>query len=70
MTDNDTGLRLFNTLTREKETFEPMEEGKVRLYSCGQTIYDDLHVGNARAYVAWDTLRRYLEYQGYTVRHV
>jgi cysteinyl-tRNA synthetase len=63
-------LKLFNTLTREKEEFEPIEEGKVRFYSCGQTIYDDLHIGNARAYVVWDTLRRYLEYKGYTVRHV
>jgi cysteinyl-tRNA synthetase len=64
------GLELFNTLTRQKEEFEPIEEGKVRFYSCGQTIYDDLHVGNARAYVVWDTLRRYLEWKGYTVRHV
>jgi cysteinyl-tRNA synthetase len=64
------GLELFNTLTRQKEEFEPKEEGKVRFYSCGQTIYDDLHVGNARAYVVWDTLRRYLEWKGYTVRHV
>ena len=63
-------LELFNTLTRQKEEFEPEEEGKVRFYSCGQTIYDDLHVGNARAYVLWDTLRRYLEWKGYTVRHV
>ena len=63
-------LKLFNTLTREKEEFKPIEEGKVRFYSCGQTIYDDLHIGNARAYVVWDTLRRYLEYKGYTVRHV
>ena len=63
-------LKLFNTLTREKEEFEPIEEGKVRFYSCGQTIYDDLHVGNARAYVVWDTLRRYLEFKGYAVRHV
>jgi cysteinyl-tRNA synthetase len=63
-------LELFNTLTRQKEEFEPEEEGKVRFYSCGQTIYDDLHVGNARAYVVWDTLRRYLEWKGYTVRHV
>ncbi len=63
-------LSLFNTLTRENEEFDPIEEGKVRMYSCGQTIYDDLHVGNARAYVAWDTLRRYLEWKGYTVRHV
>ncbi len=64
------GLRLYNTLTREKEEFKPIEEGKVKMYSCGQTIYDDLHVGNSRAYVFWDTLRRYLEWKGYTVRHV
>ncbi|MFB6145176.1 MAG: cysteine--tRNA ligase [Candidatus Nanohaloarchaea archaeon] len=63
-------LRIFNTLTREKEEFKPKDEGKVKFYSCGQTIYDDLHVGNARAYVYWDTLRRYLEWKGYTVRHV
>ena len=63
-------LKLFNTLTREKEEFKPAEEGKVKFYSCGQTIYDDLHVGNSRAYVFWDTLRRYLEYKGYAVRHV
>lgn len=63
-------LQLFNTLKREKEPFEPLEEGKVTFYSCGQTIYDDLHIGNARAYVVWDTLRRWLEHEGYTVRHV
>ncbi len=63
-------LKLYNTLTREKEEFKPIEEGKVKMYSCGQTIYDDLHIGNARAYVAWDTLRRYMEYKGLTVRHV
>ena len=63
-------FKLYNTLNREKEEFEPLEEGKVKMYSCGQTIYDDLHIGNARAYVAWDTLRRYMEYRGYTVRHV
>jgi len=63
-------LKLYNTLTREKEEFKPLEEGKVKIYSCGQTIYDDLHIGNARAYVSWDTLRRYLEWKGYDVIHV
>ena len=63
-------LKLYNTLTREKEEFKPLEEGKVKMYSCGQTIYDDLHIGNSRAYVAWDTLRRYMQYKGLTVRHV
>jgi cysteinyl-tRNA synthetase len=63
-------LKLFNTLSRKKEKFEPGEDGKVRFYSCGQTIYDDLHIGNARPYAVWDTLRRYLEWKGFTVRHV
>ncbi len=63
-------LKLYNTLSREKEEFKPLEEGRVKMYSCGQTIYDDVHIGNARAYVVWDTLRRYLEYKGYSVRHV
>jgi len=63
-------LELYNTLSREKEEFKPIEEGKVKMYSCGQTIYDDLHIGNSRAYVVWDTLRRYFEYKGFTVRHV
>jgi len=63
-------LKLFNTLTREKEEFKPLDEGKVTFYSCGQTIYDDLHIGNAKAYTAWDTLSRYLRWKGYTVRHV
>ncbi|QGA80312.1 cysteine--tRNA ligase [Candidatus Nanohalobium constans] len=63
-------LKLFNTLTREKEEFKPITEGEVKFYSCGQTIYDDLHIGNARAYVAWDTLTRYLRWKGYNVRHV
>jgi cysteinyl-tRNA synthetase len=63
-------LELFNTLTREKEEFKPLEEGKVTFYSCGQTIYDDLHIGNAKAYTAWDTLTRYLRWKGYSVRHV
>ena len=63
-------LKLFNTLTREKEEFKPLEDGKVTFYSCGQTIYDDLHIGNAKAYTAWDTLTRYLRWKGYTVRHV
>ena len=63
-------LKLFNTLTREKEEFKPIEDGKVTFYSCGQTIYDDLHVGNAKAYTAWDSLTRFLRWKGYSVRHV
>lgn len=63
-------LELFNTLTRKKEEFKPIEEGRVKFYSCGQTIYDDLHIGNARPYAVWDTLTRYLRWKGYNVRHV
>lgn len=63
-------LKLYNTFTREKEEFEPIEKNKVRIYSCGQTIYDDLHIGNARSYSYWDILRRYLDWKGYEVFHV
>ncbi len=63
-------LELYNTLKNEKEEFQPIEEGKVRMYSCGQTIYDDMHVGNAKTYAAWDILQRYLEWKGYEVFHV
>lgn len=61
---------MYNTLTNQKEGFEPIEEGRVRIYSCGQTIYDDMHVGNAKTYAAWDILNRYLEWRGYDVFHV
>jgi len=63
-------LRFYNTMTRKKEVFEPIEEGKVRLYSCGLTVYDYAHIGNLRAYVFVDLLRRWLEYQGFNVKHV
>ncbi|MFP4001362.1 MAG: cysteine--tRNA ligase [Thermoplasmata archaeon] len=63
-------FELYNTLKNEKEEFQPIEEGKVRMYSCGQTIYDDMHVGNAKTYAAWDILHRYLEWKNYDVFHV
>ncbi len=63
-------LELYNTLTNQKEEFEATEDGLVRIYSCGQTIYDDMHVGNAKTYAAWDILNRYLEWKGYDVFHV
>ncbi len=63
-------LKLYNALTNQKEEFHPMEEGKVKIYSCGQTIYDDMHVGNAKTYAAWDILNRYLEWKGFDVFHV
>ena len=64
------GLRLYNTLTRKKEIFLPIESGKVRLYTCGPTVYDFAHIGNFRAYLVSDLLRRYLEYKGYEVKQV
>lgn len=60
-------LELHNTLTGESEKFEPLEEGKVRFYSCGPTVYDYFHIGNARPFIVFDGLRRYLEYKGYDV---
>lgn len=60
-------LELHNTLTGETEEFEPLEEGKVRFYSCGPTVYDYFHIGNARPFIVFDGLRRYLEFKGYDV---
>ena len=64
------GLRLFNTLTRQKEDFVSIEPGKVRMYTCGPTVYDFAHIGNFRAYVFADLLKRYLRYKGYEVKQV
>ena len=63
-------LRLYNTLTRKKQAFKPLEAGKVKLYTCGPTVYDYAHIGNFRAYVAQDLLKRYLVYRGYKVTHI
>lgn len=63
-------LTLYNTLTRRKEPFEPLEPGKVRMYCCGITVYDYCHLGHARTCIVWDTARRYLEWRGYDVRYV
>jgi cysteinyl-tRNA synthetase len=63
-------LVLYNTMTRRKEEFVPLEEGQVRMYTCGPTIYDYAHIGNNRAYIFEDLLRRYLHYQGYQVTQV
>jgi len=60
-------LQLYTTLTRRKEAFEPIDPSNVRMYVCGPTVYDFCHIGHARSYVAFDTIRRYLEYKGYTV---
>jgi len=63
-------LQVYNTLTNKKEEFIPLEKGKVRMYVCGPTVYDKCHIGHARCYVAFDLIRRYLEYKGYTVKYV
>ena len=63
-------MKVYNTLTRQKEEFIPREEGKVKMYVCGPTVYDYIHIGNARPYVVFDTVRRYLEYKGYDVTYV
>ena len=60
-------MKLYNTLTRTKQEFVPIEEGHVKMYACGPTVYDYFHVGNARPFVTFDTLARYLEYRGYDV---
>ncbi len=64
------GIVLYNTLTGRKEPFDTIEPGKVRFYACGPTVYDLFHLGNARMFVVFDTVRRYLEYRGYEVRYV
>ncbi len=63
-------LKLFNTLTREKETFVPLVPGEVRIYSCGPTVYNNLHIGNFRTFLWSDLLRRYLEFRGLRVRQI
>ncbi len=63
-------LKFYNTLTRQKEEFKPLEKDMVRLYSCGPTVYNYAHIGNFRAYILMDTLRRILKYNGYKLNHV
>jgi cysteinyl-tRNA synthetase len=63
-------LKIYNTLSREKETFETLEPGKVRMYVCGPTVYDSAHVGHAMSSIIFDIIRRYLAYRGYQVQHV
>lgn len=61
---------IYNTLTRKKEKFVPIEEGKVKMYVCGPTVYNYIHIGNARPAIVFDTVRRYLQYKGYDVTYV
>jgi len=63
-------LKLYNTLSKSKEKFKPLNKGKVSIYTCGPTVYDYIHIGNLRSFVTADVLRRYLEYSGYEVRYI
>ena len=63
-------MRIYNTLTRKKEELIPITPGEVKMYACGPTVYNYIHIGNARPICVFDTLRRYLEYRGYKVTFV
>lgn len=63
-------MKIYNTLTQKKDEFVPIEEGKVRMYVCGPTVYNYIHIGNARPAIVFDTVRRYMEYRGYQVNYV
>ena len=66
----DDKLYLYNTLSRSKQKFVPIVPGEVKMYSCGPTVYNFFHIGNARPFIIFDTLRRFLEYKGYDVKFV
>ncbi|AHI11326.1 cysteine--tRNA ligase [Lactobacillus helveticus] len=63
-------MKVYNTLTRKKEEFKPLVPGQISMYVCGPTVYNYIHIGNARSSIAFDTIRRYLEYKGYKVKYV
>lgn len=63
-------LKVYNTLTRKKEEFKPLVPGQISMYVCGPTVYNYIHIGNARSSIAFDTIRRYFEYKGYKVKYV
>ena len=63
-------IQIFNSLTRQKEPFHPIEEGKVKMYVCGPTVYNYIHIGNSRPVIVYDTVRRYFQYAGYEVKFV
>jgi len=67
---SESNLYLFNTLIRKKEKFNPIDIGRVRMYTCGPTVYDYAHIGNFRAFIFEDLLKRWLEYLGFKVTHV
>ena len=63
-------MKIYNTMTRRKEELKPIEDGILKIYVCGPTVYNFFHIGNARPFVVFDTLRKYLEYRGYKVKFV
>ena len=63
-------MLLYNTMTRKKEEFKPLTDGVVNIYACGPTVYNYIHIGNARPICSFDVLRRYLKYRGYQVKYV
>ena len=63
-------MKIYNTMTRKKEELVPLVPGEISMYVCGPTVYNFIHIGNARPLVVFDTLRRYLEYKGYKVRFI
>ena len=63
-------MEIYNTLTKRKEEFKPLEPGKVKMYVCGPTVYNYIHIGNARPVIFFDTVRRYFEFKNYTVNFV
>jgi len=63
-------MKIFNSMTRRKEEFKPITPGEVKIYSCGPTVYNFFHIGNARPFIVFDVLRRYFEFTGYTVKFV
>ena len=63
-------MKIYNTLSKRKEEFIPLEEGKVKMYVCGPTVYNLIHIGNARPMIVFDTVRRYMEHKGYEVNFV
>ena len=63
-------LKLYNTLTRKKESFKPIKDKIVKIYTCGPTVYDFAHIGNFRAYICSDILKRFLKYKGFKIKHV
>ena len=63
-------MKIYNTLTNTKEEFKPIVPGQVTMYVCGPTVYNYIHIGNARSVIAFDTIRRYLEFRGFKVNYV